>query len=68
MHRKSPIKVSLLIGTALGGGAPQYRIKQIANAVTLGAFNGRVLRTGDVIDEKEAEYLTRSYLVTVTTK
>jgi hypothetical protein len=62
MMRKSPIKVKLR--RDLGG----YLIVSITNAVTIGSFNGQILRVGDAIDEKQAEHLTHSYLVAVTHK
>lgn len=67
MRKISPIKVKLIRG--FGSGADKtYFIKQVIGAVTLGAYNGQVLRVGDTIDEKQAERLTQSYLVTVSRK
>lgn len=66
--RKSPIKVKLVKEIVAGRTPPLYIIKEIVGAITLGAYNGQVLRVGDAIDEKQAERLTASYAVTVTRK
>ena len=39
----------------------EYRITKITGAVTVGSFNGQILRAGDYITEKQAEHLTHSY-------
>ena len=62
---KSPIKVKLKILKSLTSEHVDYRIERIDNAVTIGAVDGSILRKGDTITEKQAEYLTKSYLVTV---
>ena len=67
MHKKSPVKVKLQIGDSFGG-SQSYMIKQIDGAVTIGSYNGQILRAGDYIDETQADALTQSYLVTVVTK
>jgi hypothetical protein len=42
----------------------KYRITKITGAITLGAYNGQILRSGDYITEKQAEHLLLSYTVT----
>jgi len=65
--KKSPIKVKLLRGVFLSG-TDSYMVTSITNAVNIGAFNGKIVRVGDFLTEKEAEHLTSSYVVTVTHK
>jgi hypothetical protein len=68
MQRKSPIKVKLQAGQLMSGGEHGYLVTSITGAITLGAFNGQIIRAGDAIDEKLAVRLTESYQVTVTHK
>lgn len=60
-----PIKVKLLRNLPNPPVPDSYTITQIVGAVTVGSYNGQILRAGDKIDEKQAEHLTRSYAVTV---
>jgi hypothetical protein len=60
---RKPIKVKLIKVTILGEVA--YMVAEISGATTLGGYNGKVFRAGDTLNEKEAEALSNSYLVTV---
>lgn len=64
--RKSPIKVKIKRSNSALSSSGDYIVTQITGAVTIWGKNSKILRAGDLVDEDQAEELTKSYQVTVT--